>query len=517
MSIIIKDLKKSFNEEIIKKFTYRFSDKGLYLLFGESGCGKTTLLNIIAGLSDFEEGSVSINGTVYENFVDNRKINVAYITQNTFFVDYLTVRDNIMLCCKDIELINQYAEKLNLLNILDCYPETLSGGEKQRVSFLINLLQKKEIFIMDEPTASLDRETKREIFSIINTIKENKLIICATHDEEMLQYADDIIKCNKLKEEYYADTDIDEEIVNNDESDKGKKDFGCLLRAIMKQNKYKKREKLSGVVIGFIIMFTLVVVYFCNGFDEKLNLSMINIYKVNAGIVIVSNDKNIDDYCDTTEYETVFSYNFNEEQTDAVEGMVCLDYEPIAGVLPNDKSRLPYADKIIYGEYPSNENEIIIGKDVASKKAAKLENLIGKKYSIKLIDGEHTFTISGIADFSDELSIMYFEVAENVNYPNGTVFLSADFMEKYKNSKELKKIIKENGEAAYVLFFDSNKESLEFMKKYKDDDNISVLDYSRNNIAYKFDMVNMAYQIYKLCCFLNNPVQKYYHHLCIFS
>lgn len=95
-----KNVEKIFNTEVvIDKFTYDFNDKGFYLLFGESGSGKTTLLNLLAGFIPFNGGSITVGDKIFTDIVDKEAIKEEfdYITQDTFFVDFLNVSDNLRL------------------------------------------------------------------------------------------------------------------------------------------------------------------------------------------------------------------------------------------------------------------------------------------------------------------------------------------------------------------------------------------------------------------------------------
>ena len=122
------------NRFIIKDFTYEFKDNGFYLLFGDSGCGKTTLLNLLAGFVACDSGEILVEGKI------------DYITQDTFFVDFLTVMDNLKMVSEDTEKAHYLLNKFGLEKTAEQYPSTLSGGEKQRLAIIRSVLQEKEIF-----------------------------------------------------------------------------------------------------------------------------------------------------------------------------------------------------------------------------------------------------------------------------------------------------------------------------------------------------------------------------------
>ena len=161
--ITINNLYKKYDDYIFEDFSYSFNKTGLYVLFGESGCGKTTLFNILLGHTNYEKGTISINGKNYQNKVENNDL-VCYITQEAYFVDYLKVKENIELCSNDSNKIKKLLELFKLTNKIDNYPKQLSGGEKQRLAILIALLKNKKIIFLDEPTSSLDKNNKKIIF-----------------------------------------------------------------------------------------------------------------------------------------------------------------------------------------------------------------------------------------------------------------------------------------------------------------------------------------------------------------
>ena len=98
--ILCENINKSFGTQVVmKSFSYQFEDNGFYLLFGESGSGKTTFLNILSGFLNFEAGKININENEFYGNVDRSIIekDIDYITQDTFFVDFLTVYDNLRM------------------------------------------------------------------------------------------------------------------------------------------------------------------------------------------------------------------------------------------------------------------------------------------------------------------------------------------------------------------------------------------------------------------------------------
>ena len=198
--ITIKNLNFSYKNKII------FSDLNLEVkngefvfIIGKSGSGKTTLVKILSGL-------------IKENFdikVDNAEINeikkimnVSFEGLNTIFITD-TVREELEIKLKNLntpkeeinEQINKIAKYLEIENILDCEPNSLSGGEKELVKIAAALLGTPKIIILDECTSMLDGITKEKVYKYLKKInRENKTtIICTTNDMDDLLYGKRII------------------------------------------------------------------------------------------------------------------------------------------------------------------------------------------------------------------------------------------------------------------------------------------------------------------------------------
>ncbi|SFU41037.1 NitT/TauT family transport system ATP-binding protein [Clostridium sp. DSM 8431] len=182
MIIEISNLNKSFKEkQVFDNFSITLDDTKINCIIGASGGGKSTLLNIIAGL--LKEDSGEIKGAC--------KSEISYIFQEDRLVPWLTIRENIELFifnyyekAKAYEIMERMFKLLNLENIIDKYPKNLSGGMKQRINIARALIKPSKIILMDEPFKSLDYKTKYTIMKELKGIlkKENRMVIFVTHD-----------------------------------------------------------------------------------------------------------------------------------------------------------------------------------------------------------------------------------------------------------------------------------------------------------------------------------------------
>lgn len=181
--IELSGVKKSYgNAEILKNITMSVNQGELISILGPSGCGKSTLLNIITGLTDADEGSVHINGRI------------GYMQQKDLLLPWKSVVDNItlpqILRGSDKKRIRKEAgnnfELFGLQGYENKYPYELSGGMKQRASFLRTFLSTDEIMLLDEPFGALDSITRSKLQQWLLEMKErlNITILFITHDIE---------------------------------------------------------------------------------------------------------------------------------------------------------------------------------------------------------------------------------------------------------------------------------------------------------------------------------------------
>ena len=213
--IEIKNLNKYFNKgkkneiHAINNTSLTLPDSGLVALLGESGCGKTTMLNAIGGLDKVKSGSIFINGkkitSKSSHNVDKiRNLSVGYIFQDYKLMDDMTVYDNVALALKmigikdkkEIEVRVEYVlDKVGILRYRSRPTSTLSGGERQRVGIARALVKNPDIILADEPTGNLDSKNSVEIMNIIKKISSDRLVILVTHERPLAEfYADRIIE-----------------------------------------------------------------------------------------------------------------------------------------------------------------------------------------------------------------------------------------------------------------------------------------------------------------------------------
>ncbi|VAW57848.1 Molybdenum ABC transporter ATP-binding protein ModC [hydrothermal vent metagenome] len=186
-------------------------DQGVSVLFGPSGGGKSSLLNLIAGLdSEADIAQFKLKQTVYDDTESKTRLKpwqrkVAYVFQDHRLFPHITVRENILFGYKrrnEGQSVDQVVETFKISELLNHYPQHLSGGQKQRVAMARALLYSPDLLILDEPLAALDYNARQEIIPFIECIPEQLSIpiIYVSHDiKEVLRLADYIVVIDQGK------------------------------------------------------------------------------------------------------------------------------------------------------------------------------------------------------------------------------------------------------------------------------------------------------------------------------
>ncbi len=197
--------KNNPENKVLNDLSYEFEEGKVYAICGPSGSGKTTILSLLAGLDEPQEGEIRLNDFNIKKlgYRKHRKENVTLIFQNYNLIDYMTPLENIDLAGntknKDILLRLGIEEKDVNRNVLN-----LSGGQQQRVAIGRSLASSAPFILADEPTGNLDAENAKHIIDILkkSAHEENKGVIIVTHSRNIAKQADVTLylKQNGLRE-----------------------------------------------------------------------------------------------------------------------------------------------------------------------------------------------------------------------------------------------------------------------------------------------------------------------------
>lgn len=202
--IYVKDKKKI---KVLDNINISFSKGKFYGIIGKSGAGKTTLINILGLLDNYDEGEYEIDNILSSNLTEDEKAELrmrkfGFVFQTYYLNDKLTACENVMipmLINKDIvkdkrkERAMQLLKQFGLEDRINHYPKELSGGEQQRVALARALVNDPEVLIADEPTGNLDKENEKLIFDYLKEMtKKDKCVIVVSHNDIINEYADKI-------------------------------------------------------------------------------------------------------------------------------------------------------------------------------------------------------------------------------------------------------------------------------------------------------------------------------------
>jgi putative ABC transport system ATP-binding protein len=209
--LVISNLKKVYGNKVktiaLDNINLNIKEGEFIAVIGESGCGKTTLLNLIAGLDYPTSGKIKIEGVEITTLNDQelatlRSNKIGIVFQFFNLIPILTSSENIelaMMVANKTENDQQRRAKelLKMIGLADkanSKPNELSGGEQQRVAIARAFANDTKLILMDEPTGNLDSKTSKDFMKYIcNLHKEGKTIIMATHDQTLTKDADRII------------------------------------------------------------------------------------------------------------------------------------------------------------------------------------------------------------------------------------------------------------------------------------------------------------------------------------
>ncbi len=194
--------------EALRGIDIEFRENEFVSILGQSGCGKTTLLNIIGGLDRYTDGDLFINGRSTKLYKDSdwdnyRNHTIGFIFQSYNLIPHQTVLSNVELALtlsgvsksERRKRALEALEKVGLADQINKKPNQMSGGQMQRVAIARALINNPDILLADEPTGALDSETSVQIMKLLKEIAEDKLVIMVTHNPDLAEeYSTRIIK-----------------------------------------------------------------------------------------------------------------------------------------------------------------------------------------------------------------------------------------------------------------------------------------------------------------------------------
>lgn len=459
------------NHKVLDHFNATFQDHGFYLLYGPSGCGKTTFIDGIAGYLSFDDGIYERDGIVQEKGIPSSDI--AYITQDSYFIDDLTIKENMELMCSDDEKLMIYVKQFDFMELLNQYPNTLSGGQRQKAALIQALSANKSILLLDEPTASLGKEDKQMIFSLLKKLGQTHLILCVTHDSLALSYGDEVIDfytshhCNQKYQKFVpipASVKQDSPIIKK----------RALLPYVKQYKKRKKSERKSLYLLGFIITCFFLLVMASINISDKITKSIIEDYHMNYLTVYVPNEElpsfvtEIEQTWKGTKAIYLYNPGAGYYEVPTVDG---IHQEPdyltslIYYSIPTGNS-FYYANHIDYGTYFDEPYEVMLGNQYAKNLSSDPKSLINTTMVIDTPMGKETFIISGIFKEFEEEDLPYFESGFATASLNDFPYFNELYTNQYASDGEYSQNEIADGKGWFHVYFEDVNTLYEFINMY---------------------------------------------------
>ncbi len=411
----LKDVVKTYGsgENVVKALngvSITFRQNEFVAILGHSGCGKTTMLNIIGGLDHYTSGDLIINGVSTKQYKDRdwdayRNHSIGFVFQSYNLIPHQTVLANVELAltisgvskAERKKRAKEALEKVGLGNQLNKKPNQMSGGQMQRVAIARALINNPDILLADEPTGALDSETSVQVMELLKEIAKDKLVIMVTHNPELAEdYANRIVKVK------------DGNIIGDTNPYKPKK----------KEETKKENKKRVSMSFGTAVSLSL------NNLMTKKGRTILTAFAGSIGIIgiatILSLSTGINNYINDIQEETLSSYplQINRENADTASMLASMmesqkEYEE--KVFEDDKL---YSNTMVYDMFNSMNSS-----------AKQINNMKDFKTFLE--------TDEGIAENSTAIAYTY-DIPMNIytEDPNGEI-LKVDFMELYTDAFDM--------------------------------------------------------------------------------
>lgn len=360
----------------LKGINVEFRKSEFVSILGASGCGKTTLLNIVGGLDKYTSGDLIINNVSTKNYTDNdwdtyRNHSIGFVFQSYNLIPHQSVLNNVELAltlsgvskqerkAKAIEAL----KKVGLENEINKKPNQLSGGQMQRVSIARAIVNNPEIILADEPTGALDTITSIQVMDILKEIAKDRLVIMVTHNPELadkystriIRLVDGVIKSDSNP--YVSE----EQVVNEEIKPKKKKNsamsfwtaFALSLNNLMTK---KARTLLTAFAGSIGIIGIALILSLSSGFQSYINKvqeDTLSTYPLTIETTSINYTQMLESYQGKKEIDheldKVYPNNVMQEMLKAIkDGMKANDLKAFKEYLDNNEELKDYVSDIQY-------------------------------------------------------------------------------------------------------------------------------------------------------------------------
>lgn len=390
----LTDIKKDYvtgdtSVSALKGVSLEFRESEFVAILGHSGCGKTTLLNIIGGLDKYTSGDLIINGKSTKNFSDGdwdtyRNHSIGFVFQSYNLIPHQTVLSNVELALtlsgvskeerrkRAVEAL----ERVGLGDQIHKKPNQMSGGQMQRVAIARALVNNPDILLADEPTGALDSDTSVQIMEIIKEISKDKLVIMVTHNPELADtYANRIIR---LK-----DGEIEGDTNPYTATEKEK------AQVIEKASAEKKKKKKS---MSFFTALSLSL----NNLMTKKGRTFLTAFAGSIGIIgialILSVSAGVKNYINSVEESTMSSYPLTITES----------YMDSSSLLASFMTK---NDDVVKKEGEISSNNVMVDMIKATTSGITTNNLT--KFKDYIENGDPNIYNKNIKDYTTDIKYQY--------------------------------------------------------------------------------------------------------------
>lgn len=451
LKLKLANIKKTYkNGEVVtalKDISIRFRENELVSILGQSGCGKTTLLNIIGGLDQYDSGDLIINGLSTKKFKNSdwdayRNHSIGFVFQSYNLIGHQTVLQNVEIAMtlsgvsapERKQRAKQALTEVGLADHLNKKPNQLSGGQMQRVAIARALVNNPDIILADEPTGALDSHTSVQVMDILKEISRTRLVIMVTHNGELAEeYSDRIIRL--LDGEVQSDSNpiTEAEVVNGSakqpERQKFKKTSMSLFTATLLSFKNLLTKRGRTIITAFAgsigIIGVALVLALSNGLSNYMN-SMQSDALSSFPITIGTGEQTIDltegppggpegnnDTAGYTEYpkeNIVYSYD-KEKNSKQHSNIITQDY---LNYVEKVETELPTAVNNISYTHGVNINLLAKGQDTT----VKFETMSVPSGGMGMMENNNTYW-QELPENNDFILSQYDLIGEGSRMPNG--------------------------------------------------------------------------------------------------
>lgn len=358
--IELKNVSKRYERIVLDNINLTLEENKVYLIKGISGCGKTTLLNIIGNIDKNYTGEYLYNKKKISK-TNNPKIGYGF--QQSLLISHLTVYENLAIIRNDSKMINELSNIFGITKLLQKMPQEISLGERQRVSLVRTLLINPKLIILDEPTASLDEKNAKEVARYVNNLcSSDRIIIIATHSNIFDEIADEIINLDYGKIQSIKKNNIKR--LNNKiiEPSKINRQYKIDIKYGIK--KYlKSSNKISILIISFVFLLIFACISLKINFQKQYILYLGHKYPFKT---ISLTKENYESLIQNYSFESYENYYLIDK---GIEYYI---------LLPKDETIISKKKYIKIGEFPKNDSEVLVNSIYFDEYLKKED--IGKRY-----------------------------------------------------------------------------------------------------------------------------------------